>query len=189
MEDMGAESTEHDFDICLAEGVAFTDELTDSLFEAGCDDATVSQRHGRLTLSFCREAPSFKDAVLSAIADVAKAGLGPKIVRVDLEGLMSQSDIARKIGRSRQLVHQYVSGATGPGGFPPPVGGISGPAPAWNWQDVAEWLLRSGLSDDRFAQEANGVAAINAALEMKRQLVTQPELAAEAMALIGLHHT
>jgi hypothetical protein len=117
---------------------------------------------------------------------VAKAGLASSIVRVDFEGLVGQSDIARKIGRSSQLVHQYIAGATGPGGFPPPVGGVSGSSPAWSWQDVASWLSRSGLADDRIAREANGVAAINAALEMNRQLTAQPELAAEAMAAIGL---
>ncbi len=53
----------------------------DALFEAGCDDATVSSQGGRISLDFDRSAPSMRDAVVSAIADVHKAGM--KVARVD----------------------------------------------------------------------------------------------------------
>ncbi len=46
----------------------------DDLFEAGCDDATVVVRQGRLYLNFDREADSYDLAVASAENDVAKAG-------------------------------------------------------------------------------------------------------------------
>lgn len=52
------------------------DGAADALFEAGCDDSTVSSRGGRVFLDFDREAATLADAVRSAIADVRAAGVG-----------------------------------------------------------------------------------------------------------------
>lgn len=53
------------------------------MFEAGCDDALLGMRAGEVTLGFAREAPSFREALLSAIADVEKAALPIRLVRVE----------------------------------------------------------------------------------------------------------
>jgi hypothetical protein len=51
-----------------------TDDITDRLFEAGCDDATISfNKMGLISLSFDREADSAKKAVESAIDNVQQA--------------------------------------------------------------------------------------------------------------------
>jgi hypothetical protein len=52
------------------------DEVANALFESGCDDATPSMRNGVVRLSFDREAKTLKDAILTAIRDVKKAGVG-----------------------------------------------------------------------------------------------------------------
>lgn len=62
-----------------------TGELTDALFEAGCDDSHVSLRDGVLRIAFDREAPSFRVALLSAIADVERSGFGLELGRVEPE--------------------------------------------------------------------------------------------------------
>jgi hypothetical protein len=79
---MGAEmETEHEFTLVL-DGVAeLNSAVMDTLFEAGCDDATVSSQGGHISLDFDRPAPSMRDAIISAIADVQKAGM--KLARVD----------------------------------------------------------------------------------------------------------
>ena len=46
--------------------------LIDQLYEAGCDDALAGRSHGAQCLDFDREAPSIEEAILSAIADVAR---------------------------------------------------------------------------------------------------------------------
>ena len=61
---------EFDFTLLLNGITDFTDDQVDALFEAGCDDATVAQRHGRVFITFSREAESFTSAVLTAIADI-----------------------------------------------------------------------------------------------------------------------
>jgi len=50
------------------------DDFADLLFEAGCDDATVSFQQGAIILDFVREARSLDRAIRSAVADVERAG-------------------------------------------------------------------------------------------------------------------
>src|SRR5438445_11796888 len=91
-----------------------TDEVANALFEAGCDDATPSMRNGVVRLGFDREAKTLKDALLTAIRDVKKSGVGAEVSRIDVDGLVTQSGIARRIRRSRQVVSQYITGQRGP---------------------------------------------------------------------------
>ncbi len=79
---MGVEmENEHEFTLILGGAAELNSAVMDALFEAGCDDATVSSQGGRISLDFDRSAPSMRDAVVSAIADVHKAGM--KVARVD----------------------------------------------------------------------------------------------------------
>jgi hypothetical protein len=48
----------------------FSDALADKLFNAGCDDATLSQTNGEVLLDFDREDVSYEEAVRSALWDV-----------------------------------------------------------------------------------------------------------------------
>jgi len=59
------------------------DAMVDALFEAGCDDALVAVRSGEPYITFSREAPSFRVALFSAIADVERSGVGLELVRVE----------------------------------------------------------------------------------------------------------
>ena len=69
--DMTNNNCEREFDFALV--IDCVPELTpaveDAFFEAGCDDATLSIRYGRLYAEFSRSAPALKDAILSAIRD------------------------------------------------------------------------------------------------------------------------
>lgn len=74
---MPSPEQEHDFTLALKGVSEVTPEIENALFEAGCDDATLSVRLGRVFLSFSRTAPSFKEAVLSAVCDLKQANLIP----------------------------------------------------------------------------------------------------------------
>lgn len=52
-----------------------THGIEDRLFEAGCDDATLSFRDGVPFLTFTRKAASRNDAILSACRDCHAAGV------------------------------------------------------------------------------------------------------------------
>jgi hypothetical protein len=53
-----------------------TPHLEDRLYEAGCSDALIHFRNGRVYLDFHRDASSLKIAVSSAIKQVESGGLG-----------------------------------------------------------------------------------------------------------------
>lgn len=179
METRTACEREHDFALVLTGVTEMTSEAEDALFEAGCDDATISVRFGRVFLTFSRTAPSLKDAVLSAIRDVKKAKIGAGVLRVDVCNLVTQADIARKIGRSRQLVHQYITGARGPGGFPAPACAITDGVPLWSWCEVAYWLWQNDMIKEDALREAQEAATINSVLELEYQRRLDPALTEE----------
>ena len=59
-----------------------TNQLEDAVLAAGCDDALLYQRGGRVTLQFGRGAESLGDAVGSAVDALGRAGC--RVARVDM---------------------------------------------------------------------------------------------------------
>ena len=89
--------------------------LIDELYEAGCDDALASRSHGAQCLDFDREAPSIDEAILSAIADLARLD-GVEVVRIADAGLVSMANIAARTGRTSESVRLLVEGRPWPRG-------------------------------------------------------------------------
>jgi hypothetical protein len=172
---------EHDFALVLTGITELTPEAEDALFQAGCDDGTVSVRSGRIYITFSRSAASLKDAILSAIQDVESAKIGAEVLRVDTCNLVTQADIARKIGRTRSLVYQYITSQRGPGGFPAPVCNITDGYPLWYWCEVAYWLRQNDMIKQDVATEAQEAALINTVLEMRYHRQVAPALSAEIL--------
>jgi hypothetical protein len=168
--------TEHDFTLVLDLPSVLTSEMEDALFEAGCDDCTISVYSGRLVLTFTRVAGSMDQAITSAIRDVRAANIGATVLRVDDCNLVTQSEIARKIARTRQQVHQYITGERGSGGFPPPACHITDKAPLWHWCEVAHWLYTQGIIKENAWKDAQAIDAINTILDYCNQKSGNPEL-------------
>ena len=167
---------EHDFALIVDGVPELTQEVEDALFEAGCDDATLSIQYGLLYVEFSRSAKSLQDAILTAIRDVQRAGVKAQVLRVDECNLVTASDIARRIDRTRQLVHQYMTGERGPGGFPPPECHLADHKPLWAWCAVSYWLVQNNLLRPEESWNAEVVEAINRALEAGRQQQRHPSL-------------
>ena len=178
--------TEFEFTLLLDGVDQITSDLEDALFEAGCDDATISLRSGRVYLTFSRSATSLKEAIISAIKNVHQSGIGATVLRVDQCDLVTPSEIARRINRSRQLVHQYITGRRGPGGFPAPACNVTGSAPRWHWCEVADWLWKNGIINEEELREAQELTVINSVLELERQRRESPELTQEIMKALSL---
>jgi hypothetical protein len=185
VENPGCEK-EHDFALILTGIDDITDEVENALFEAGCDDATLSMRCGIPYLSFSRVAPSIKDAIVSAIHNIRNAGIGADVLRVDDCDLVTQAEIARRIGRTRQAAHQYITGERGPGKFPRPACIIADRAPLWYWCEVAYWLRQNNMIRDEELRDATEIAVINAALELRHQETIAPGLITEIRESIGI---
>ena len=170
---------EFDFALILSTPTELTDDVADALFAAGCDDATPSLCYGQVWLEFSRTAASYKDAVLTAIRDVRRAGIGADVLQVDDCGLETQAGIARKMDKTPQYVHQLMSGTRGPGGFPPPVAHLSEKTLLWQWCAVSYWLLQNNFIKPEVAEQANLDYAINQALSKNRQPCGDSRLLAE----------
>lgn len=178
-------SREYDFTLALTGVTELTPHVVDKLYEAGLDDATLALRYGRVYATFSREAPSMKEAVLSAITNVRDAGIGANVLRVDECNLVTQAEIARRSGRSRQMIHQYINGTRGPGDFPPPVCDLCEGSPLWAWCEVAYWLFENNLVKEDVFREAEEIDAINLALELEQIRKKNPALADEIMKSVG----
>jgi hypothetical protein len=141
------------------------ERFVESLYEAGCDDATVGiGQQGRIALSFTREAPSATEAVASAIADVRKAIPGAKLVEAtpDLVGL---TDIADILGCSRQNIRKLVIGNRSL--FPSPV--HEGSAAIWHLAKVLRWFKAKGnyVIEDSLIDVSSAAMQVNIARQMQ----------------------
>jgi hypothetical protein len=155
---------EHEFTLFLRGISELTTPIVDAFF-AACDDCTLGISCGVPEVSFTRAAPTMKDAILSAIADVRRVGMGIDVLRIDCSFLLTQAEIARKLGKSRQVVHQYIRGDCGPGGFPPPARQRPSGTPLWQWSDVAQWLCRNHMAPESLVRDAEAVDTINCVLD------------------------
>ena len=137
----------------------------DALHEAGCDDALIGRTDGIQYVEFDRESAGLVEAVLSAVADIERVD-GVHVVRIADAGLVSMADIGVRTGRTREGVRLLVTGARGPGGFPPPVTDPRGRYRLWRWSDVERWLATS-LGETPASVEDHALVAINASLELR----------------------
>ncbi len=148
--------------------------LEDSLYSAGCDDALLGFRGGVAFLEFDRVAVSFEAAVLSAITSVRAAGHGLNVSHVEPSDVVNASEIARRLGWTREYIRLLIQGSRGRGKFPTPIGGVTGKACLWSWTDVSRWLLEQGKQVDTAMLECaeiirdTNLALQGATLGMKR---------------------
>ena len=175
----------HEFVLVLSGVNALDDRIANSLLGAGCDDATISLRFGTVYLSFDREAASLQEAILSAIRDVTNSGIGAGVRYVDACNLVTQADIARRIGRTRQMVGQYITGHRGPGNFPGPVCSITEGHPLWMWCEVSYWFFQNGIVGEEVLKESRVIAGINSVLDFLHQRDHDSALVDQVLGMFG----
>jgi hypothetical protein len=140
-------------------------DALDALVDAGCRDATFGKEGGRQYADFDREAKSFPAAVLSAIRDVRQALPEAAIVRVEPDDLVSMTEIAQRLGLTKEAIRLYVEGRRGGGGFPAPLAWIAQKHRVWRWSDVADWLVTARDADAQLVANAQFIAALNGVLQ------------------------
>lgn len=143
----------------IASGLNPADEdFENRLFEAGCDDATISFQKGLIIIEFSREAKNFAHAITSAFENVLRSGA--KIERFEPDHLVSLSDIAQRSGLSKAAISLYCKGERAQD-FPSPVARVTSESPLWDWVDVSRWMHKyEKVSHDvvleaRLVREAN----------------------------------
>ena len=123
-------------------------EYLDTLFENGCDDATISAGQlGMLSLSFTRESISAAEAVESAINDVKKAIPSAKLVEATPD-IVSISDISSILGHSRQYTRKLFNSDIS--SLPASIH-IGNPS-IWHLSEVLDWLKSLGKQNNKINQ-------------------------------------
>ena len=136
--------TEFDFQIFCRDVDTSDESFLDRLYEVACDDATVFFKDGYVCLDFSRESDSAESAVISAIKDFERAGIGGSIERVEPEDLASLAEIAKRVGVTRASLQKYARGESKVGkDFPVPVRNISAPRrELFSTSAVMNWMLQ-----------------------------------------------
>jgi len=166
----------HEFTLII-DGPLLEDDVLDALFERGCDDASFGAVDDVDFGDFHREARSLSEAIRSAMRAVESVE-ELRVVRIEPEDLVTMAEIADRLGRSRESVRLLVGGERGPGGFPAPVSHLRSRSRLWRWADVAAW---AELATPEQLREAGLIAALNAALELRRH---RPGLARSERSLV-----
>ena len=141
------------------------DKFVDTLYEAGCDDATIGiGQHGRIALNFTRQAATALEAVASAIADVKQAIPDAKLIEAtpDFVGL---TDIADLLGCSRQNIRKLVIGNKSI--FPSPI--HEGNSTIWHLAKVLQWFKAKGnyKIEDNLIEVSDANMQINIARQVQ----------------------
>lgn len=105
-------------------------------------DSTLILQNGALALSFDRSAASYRDAVLSAYADIKSTGV--PIIGFDPDYLVTSAEIARRVNMSRSVVSKYEHSDEG---FPAPIKGVLGKRPMYDWVSVSRWFVQRDMLD------------------------------------------
>jgi predicted DNA-binding transcriptional regulator AlpA len=146
------------------------DDAAERVYEGFEDEVAVESGPKGHFVGFERQATSFLEAVLDALAEVIELDFEPLAVE---DELVSMADIAERTRRSRQSISMLASGRRGDGHFPSPVAG-NVRSPLWHWADVAAWFEshegQSVVSEDRMRT----IASINGALANRVLAREQP---------------
>lgn len=146
-----------------------SDELCDmanELFGAGAEDCTISAKGNSVIISFGRESESYKEAVMSAIKQIKK-NTDLLIKSVDAGQFVGLSDAAELSNLTRSALSKFSTGERGDGLFPTPYLRVSGKAPLYDWDEIAEWLETKGLVDTEVVENARFTRWINTALRLR----------------------
>ena len=73
-------ATSFEFTLVLDGVSELTDEITDAVYDAGCDDSLPVSTNGKVFLDFIREAPTYDEAINSAISSLRSAGFMPELL-------------------------------------------------------------------------------------------------------------
>lgn len=141
------------------------EELTDLLFEAGCDDAILFQRDGFYYLEFDRVAPNLAEAIETALQDIRKIGLSAKTV--EPSDWVNLTEMAERIGKSREYLRSLLAGERNTTPPPAPISGSNAKNRLWRWSEASAWLAENTqLVERETVIEAWQIREVNEALSL-----------------------
>jgi hypothetical protein len=122
---------------------------------------------GNFKAEFERPAPSFADAVISALNDLQRVFPEAEPVKVEPDDLVTISGIADRTGRSHESIRLLIQGKRGPGGFPKTASALGAKPQVWRWHEVVEWFERKMDVQVPDSENARFLAMINDVLRLR----------------------
>ncbi|PIE26650.1 MAG: hypothetical protein CSA58_08325 [Micrococcales bacterium] len=149
------------------EGVDLDDSLTNDLLGQHFSDYLWSSVDGIVTMTVYVAEGDVTSQVMNAAREVEHRLKGANVLRVHRD-LVTQSDIASRVGVSREAVRKWTH-RDGEQPFPAPFdtvgGGDARASKVWQWSDVVSWLDDAYCIDmDEAFPDAETVAHIDACL-------------------------
>ncbi|MFG3557426.1 helix-turn-helix transcriptional regulator [Micromonospora sp. NPDC047557] len=151
-------------------GVDLDDDVTLELLGEHLSDLTWSECGGDVVATLHTPTKNPVATALQAARRIAHVLPQAEVLDVDPE-LVSASDIATRLGVSREAVRLWVEGLRGPGGFPRPIGTIgNGKSKIWQWSSVNSWMQENyHIGEDEHHLSAEQIAELNAHLLKVKQ--------------------
>lgn len=148
-------------------------QYLDALYEAGCDDATVSTgMPGFIALFFTREAKHAKQALITAIEAVKKAVPHARLSHA-APYLLNLSELAFEFGCTKQNMRKYARGERTSASYEFPMPVITGKTSYWLVAEVAQWLREQGGASldisDQALETYYAIWSLNQAIENMHQ--------------------
>ena len=138
----------YDFTLIVLGEVDF-EHVVDALYEAGCDDATMSYSGGIIFLNFVRVSTDFEIAVLSAIADIETTVPMLKVKGLEPSDLVSLDEIASRLGYSEEYTSKLLTRGIDSLDNPPlPYANIDDGKTIWSFKDVISCLYAEKVIQD-----------------------------------------
>jgi hypothetical protein len=146
-------------------GVDLEDDQTIEVIGASLSDLTWYELAGAVVATLRVDCNEPVGAAVEAARRILHSLPGSDVTQVEQE-IVAISDIASRLGISREAVRLWVEGRRGPGNFPGPEGVVSnGKSKVWFWADVNKWLeenYRLGDGDKYLTRRE--IAELNATL-------------------------
>lgn len=116
---------------------------------------------------FERAAPTFAEAVLTALRDVQRVFPEADLIQADPDDLTTISGIAKRMGRTHESIRLLVQGKRGPGGFPKPASAPDAKPQVWRWHEVVDWFEKQMDVRVPEAENAKFLAMLNDILRLR----------------------
>jgi hypothetical protein len=157
----------YNFTLVLLNVFKDTEGLEDVLFDAGCNDALLYFRKNFVFLEFDRDANNLKEAIFSAMKEVETADIPIKVAKIQPDDLVSASEIARRLNKSRESVRKLIISNSSLD-FPTPAVSLNKRSQLWSWYKVSLWLFKSKKLIQRdIIDNAKLIYEINSVLDIR----------------------
>ncbi|WP_203336705.1 helix-turn-helix transcriptional regulator [Nocardioides limicola] len=143
------------------------EELSEGFYEHF--DGVLVERAGQIIVTVYVEGPTAIDAAHAAIDKLER--LNVSVCHVDSD-LVDASEIASRLGVTRQAVQLWATGKRGKG-FPRPVGSPGGKR-IWTWGEVVAWARANQHSDEASGLSRDELTIVNAHLAERRRRASSP---------------